>query len=185
MKKVYVFCDVDGVLNNAHAKGIRNFLLWLDDNNISIFKEFIDYCHKKYGRENTVIVLTSSWRKNNFPDGHDGIENFLKDYLFKSDVVIDDETECLDIWGRGSEIAEYILRHKKEVAHYVVIDDDFAPDFKPLGITSHWVQTSDDPTDGIGGLRKKHLRHLYEKIDKPVTEKDFEKLSRIRRWMKK
>ncbi|SEB04366.1 hypothetical protein SAMN02910384_03190 [Pseudobutyrivibrio sp. ACV-2] len=175
---LYVFLDVDGVLNNAHTKGIRNKLWWLDDENIAVFTEFIEECWKKYGRENTRIILTSSWRRNNFSSHYDGIEKFLRERLSKNNLTIYDETESIDVWARGYEIADYLLRHKDDVSHYVVIDDVLFVDFKPLSLTSHWVQTSDDPKNGMGGLRKKHLKHLFEKASKPVTNKDFEKLSR-------
>nr|MCR5232840.1 hypothetical protein [Lachnospiraceae bacterium] len=46
-------------------------------------------------------------------------------------------------------------------------------DYKPLKLSSHWIQTSDDPSNGIGGLREKHLEKMERIIDMPVKNREF------------
>ena len=177
-KYAYIFIDIDGVLNNAHTKGIKQGFCWLDDDNIAVFALFLKCCHTKYGEANVKIILSSSWRSNCFPGKSDCMSSFLQERLEKENIKIDDETEFLDDWSRGTEIAEYLLRHRDSVEHFVVIDDVLWEDFKPLGITGHWVQTADDPRNGRGGLRRRHIKALNAAMDRTVTEKTFAKLER-------
>ena len=172
-RKWYIFTDVDGVLNNAHAKGIREGFAWIDDENIHVFSEFVRWCYAEHGKENVILVLISSWRSNNF-HGNSCMRTVLDKRLAeRENLYFDDETECLDTWSRGFEIANYLVKHMTEVQGYIILDDILWEDFKPLGLSSHWVQTSDDPRNGRGGLRQRHMKKMKEIIGKTVTEKEF------------
>ena len=177
----YIFLDVDGVLNNAHAKGIRQGFCWLDDGNVAMFAEMVRACQGRYGEEGTKVILSSSWRSNSFLNKSDCMSSLLAERLAKEGVRIDGETESLDGWSRGTEIAEYLLRHRDKALRYAVLDDVLWEDFKPLGITRHWVQTSDDPRNGAGGLRRRHVKPFLKALETPITEEEFERLERKKR----
>lgn len=161
----YIFTDVDGVLNNAHFKGVRNGFCCLDNDNLHIYAEFVRWCYEQFGKDNVKTVLTSSWRGSNI--GNDCTRKFLDDYLdTQEDLRIDDETErCED--GRGIEIVKY-LNKNRDCDGYVVFDDVQWDDFKPLRITSHLVQTSDEPQNGKGGLRERHIKRAKEIISRSM-----------------
>ncbi len=172
MKK-YIFTDVDGVLNNVHTKGIKKGFAWIDDENIRVFSMFVRWCYERYGRNNVVIVLISSWRNSNFRR-NSPLQEILEERLAeKEKIYIDDQTERIDLWSRGLEIAVYLFAHKEEVSGYIVLDDILYEDYKPLKLSSHWIQTSDGPSNGIGGLREKHLKKMKKIIDMSVSNREF------------
>lgn len=172
----YVFSDVDGVLNNANTKGIRCGFAWIDDENIRVFADFVRWCYNEYGREDVELVLISSWRKANF-NGNDSMRSVLDGRLAeKEKIYFDDETESINIWSRGVEVASYLIQHKDVIDGYIVLDDTLWEDYKPLGITAHWVQTADKPRNGRGGLRVKHMKRMKEIIGHKIDKRDLDRM---------
>ena len=161
----YIFTDIDGVLNNANSREEKNTPCCIDGDNLHVFAEFVRWCHEKFGEDNVRIVLTASWRKSGLKD--ECARKVLDEYIENQEgLKIDDETEH-GADGRGLEIIRY-LNKKNDCTGYVVLDDVLYTDFKPLRITSHLVQTADEPQNGRGGLRDRHLKRAKEIIERAI-----------------
>ena len=118
-RKVFVFLDVDGVLNK---KCHWNRLFYLDDSCIMAFAEYLS---KITILENVCIVLTSTW-KNGYQRNkrHSKVITDLEKRLSKHGLRIIDKTET-DIKGdRAKEINDYVVQHELQDYKCIVIDDD-------------------------------------------------------------
>ena len=164
-----VFLDVDGVLNHSTTKETFNNYVGIDAENLAVFGDFM----RTVGQSDDVrIVLSSSWRKgvnregNVLPDGY----KYLLEQLESVQLSIYDVTPVLpsDDWyeNRGTEILKWLKEHKDlGIDGYVVLDDEYYPDFMTTGVSKHWIRTSwDDPK---GGFRDKHKRYALRLIQKP------------------
>lgn len=116
---MYVFLDIDGVLNKKEQ---WNRMHYLDKECIKNFCDFVN----KISREDVYIILTSSWRrgfittnnKNNSPQIRQ-LEQMLGEY----GVTIRSKTPLNRGAKRDKEIEKYLEFVGDEVK-YIIIDDD-------------------------------------------------------------
>lgn len=112
MNVVYIFLDVDGVLNNeAVRKNNSNDMRIIDDENLKNFVELINRIDRK-----CLIILTSSWRYC-----YDSI-TILKNALNKYHLSIYD---CLDGSDkkRNQLIIEYCMQRRIGYDDILILDD--------------------------------------------------------------
>lgn len=150
-----IFLDVDGVLNCHSTKQCIPYshFTGIEDRLVELLAELI----KRTGAE---IVLSSSWRNGWIPDqwGDQETHGIYLDYkLAQYGIEIADHTPQISGWWRGKEIRQYLDEHPN-VAEWVVLDDEYFPDFKDYKIGAHVVRTSNKT-----GLTKKHIQRA-EKI---------------------
>lgn len=138
IKHKIIFLDVDGVLNSHTTKDTCGFYIGIEDRKVKLLRDIVDATDAK-------IVLSSTWRLGFDYKGHrlEGHIPYLKEKLDKFGLEIYDKTEQLTRDGgcRGREIHEWLTRHP-EVDQWVVLDDEWFPDFSTYGIYSHWVRTA-------------------------------------------
>lgn len=122
-----IFCDVDGVLNNANLLregGIDT----IADSLLAILKKIIISTDAK-------IVLSSTWRIN--PDNR----RLVREAFARHDMDFIDCT--VDLWreDRSIEILEWLHRNP-QVEKFAVLDDD--PDAGTNGLHDSFFKTSFD-----------------------------------------
>lgn len=113
---VYIFLDVDGVLNNDAARKLHqgNDMRILSDDNLNEFSNFINKINKKY-----LIVLISTWRYS--IDNIDLLKKSLNNYglsLF----------DCLDIddtKSKGELIIDYCQKRDILFDNILILDDAY------------------------------------------------------------
>lgn len=115
---MYIFLDIDGVLNNK-SDWNKPYMI-----NQKCLNNFVDLCRslsKKYGIIR--IVLTSSWKEGFDKTGNNSpqITN-LMEKLNIYGFVISDKTLSASGKSRQDEI-EYYIR-KNGITDYIVLDDD-------------------------------------------------------------
>lgn len=112
---MYIFLDVDGVLNTSAEWKTQNYSL-----NSSCVAAFIELVRKI---KNPQIVLSSTWRNGLTRDGHNAahIADLMK-ALAISGIKEIDKTAVAPDGMRSKEIDYYLRRH--DVDSYVILDDD-------------------------------------------------------------
>lgn len=117
-KPVYIFLDIDGVLNNInhyrkqHEKYGGRFFC----QNMPFNPDSIKNLYKVVKRYDAKIVLTSSWRKS--APCMTVLEARLAEYGLK----IYDKTG--DVGSRCNEIVDWMFAHTKDDEAYIIIDDE-------------------------------------------------------------
>jgi hypothetical protein len=120
---VYIFLDVDGVLNNKkhysklHKKYGGKFFMWDMPFNPRSLKNLRRIIDATGGKEKTKIVLTSSWR------GSETGMAVLKARLCEYGMKIYSITEYMD-GKRGTEISCWLRENAKPSDLYIIIDDE-------------------------------------------------------------
>lgn len=111
---VYIFLDVDGVLN-TESEWKRMYSL--NERCIKAFAKAVDACGEAR------IVLSSTWR-NGFAYNRESLPHIktLQEELRKYGLSIYGKTPILPGGNREDEIKEFISVY--EVSKYIVIDDD-------------------------------------------------------------
>ena len=124
-KIIWIFLDVDGVLNSESAF-IYNHQLWEKDKNVNITAVideqkliiFNDFCQKLKEQEITPrIILSSTWRKSPY------LKEVLSNRLKKYGLILYGETPCLSK-ERGYEIQEFCQMHNIHKNSIIIFDDD-------------------------------------------------------------
>lgn len=140
-----IFADVDGVLNCEDTLDRCGYYIGIEDAKVKQLKKIVDATDAK-------IVLSSTWRLGFDNKGHrlEQAAEYLTNKLAKCDLKIFDMTKDYN-HQRGKEIHEWLTRHP-EVDQWVVLDDEWFPDFNYYGIGSHHVQTWMYTSRGEGGL---------------------------------
>lgn len=113
---VYIFLDIDGVLNSDAARKLHqgNDMRILSNDNLNEFSNFINKINRKY-----LIVLTSTWRYS--IDNIDLLKQSLNNYglsLF----------DCLDIddtKSKGELIIEYCKKRGILFDNILILDDAY------------------------------------------------------------
>lgn len=134
---IYLFLDVDGVLNRDSTKERCCGCLGIEPEKVQ---------HLKYIVEQTgaQIILTSTWKYGWEPINKSMNDDFAV-YLDKAlndaglEIVGKTDDNCND---RGAGIVDWLRQHPARA--WVVIDDLFYPDFKELHIDEKLVLTSFD-----------------------------------------
>ena len=141
-----IFLDVDGVLNYAGCpERTPHGFTGVDPGCVRLLHSIID-------PTGAVIILTSTWQtcwKNDVPDA-DG--KYLVDKLAEEGLKIRDMTGRYALEDRALGIYEYLEKHK-DIADWIVIDDEVYPGFEQYGILPHLVKTS----YWSGGLKGEHV----------------------------
>ena len=113
---VYIFLDVDGVLNNDAARKLHqgNDMRILSDDNLNEFANLINKINKKY-----LIVLISTWRYS--IDNIDLLKKSLNNYGLSL-------LDCLDIddtKSKGELIIEYCQKRDILFDNILILDDAY------------------------------------------------------------
>lgn len=117
-KTIYVFLDVDGVLN-TEADWRAPYTL-----NRHCLESFKVWCRHQNAKE-IKVVLSSTW-KNGFSllgDCSVPVQR-LVDYLAGIGIEIVGRTITCEDEDRAAEITEYIIRHNLNPHDCIVLDDD-------------------------------------------------------------
>ena len=117
MKTIYLFLDVDGVLNNQKIIQETKKMQVIDEQNLINLNKLIKIIKKE---DNCSIILNSSWQLVN--------ENIdiLKSYLNKYDLRIDDYLKIDNQKNKG----EYCNKHQISSLDILVIDDGMIREIK-------------------------------------------------------
>ena len=117
VKKVYIFLDIDGVLNKSSQ---WKRMYHLDRNCIRSFASFAKQHYPSHS-----IILTSSWKNGFDPAGRHAPHIMeLIDFLKPFGMTIIGKTPILDETDRSLEINTFILQHHLEGHPCIVFDDD-------------------------------------------------------------
>ena len=153
-EKLYIFFDIDGVLNSMDGWSMENFPI--NPNCLKNFADTVNFFKTKY---EVHLIMSSSWRDGfNFegegvhsPDVQD-ILNKLK----KFDIEVEDKTPFLMQKNRADEINSYIVEHNLQ-------------DYKSLAI--------DDTKHLFGSSLEKNLRLYITDAQVGFCKKDYEFLT--------
>ncbi len=137
-KNIFIFLDVDGVLNTSD-QWKRMYQL----NGVCV-ERFIAFLKTLGDKHNTKIILTSTWKNGFDPLGnHSPHVQKLIDSLASSGFRILGKTSSREDGDRAAEISDYIASHKLEKDLCIVIDDD--PDIfvseLPTNCKTVWVDS--------------------------------------------
>lgn len=115
MKNLYVFLDIDGVLNNKQAfQKNRDTMFVLSDENLKVYQYLIDQLRQYY---KVIIILSSTWRMSEI--GMQKLSQKAIEYpALKIDKKIPDSFEC-----RQDEILKYVNDHYMNKEEILIIDD--------------------------------------------------------------
>lgn len=150
-----IFLDIDGVLNCMGSKSRCEGFIGIDDDKVKRLKQIIDSIDAK-------IVLTSTWRKhwNKNSDSNDYSGNYMNRKFKKQNLKIMDKIEY-DGVHRGKGIIDYLNNFHTDIENWIVLDDEYFPDYKELGILDHMVKT-----EFIKGLQERHVDLAIELLNK-------------------
>ena len=120
-KTLYVFLDVDGVLNNSGAFKLNKDTIYvLSHGNLICYEYLIDKLEEKY---NIKIILSSSWRC--YKTGLNKPSKHSKKYKGLNFI---DKTKKWYGNNRRDEILEYCKAHNISLKNILVIDDELIKD---------------------------------------------------------
>lgn len=116
---IYVFFDVDGVLNKESDWKNK---FYLDTSCVKVFGELCRKLEKTYGEVRNVLI--STWRAGISKSGTDAEQiSGLETSLAQVGIKIYAATPITDK-GRQAEVEYYIRRN--QVSKYIIIDDDLS-----------------------------------------------------------
>ena len=116
-EKIYVFLDIDGVLNTSDQ---WKQMYQLNEKCVSRFSEYA-----KALQGDVRIILTSSWKNGFDPAGkHTPQIQELIDRLAFYGLFIIGKTLSREDGDRAQEINDFIIAHKLEGKRCIVVDDD-------------------------------------------------------------
>lgn len=152
-----IFLDIDGVLNCMGSKSRCGCFIGIDNDKVKRLKQIIDETNAK-------IVLTSSWKNhwNKNKDLNGFMGNYLDRKLKRQGLRLIDKTND-DGLHRGTGIINYINNFHTEIESWIVLDDEYFPDYKDYDILSHMVKT--DFYNG-GGLQDLHVELAIKLLNK-------------------
>lgn len=130
-----IMLDIDGVLNYFDCKARCGLYLGIEDDKVKLLKQIVDATDAK-------IVLSSTWRLGYDNAGHRLADHvsYMEKKLGRYGLEIYDATPHLGSRCRGKEINKWLEDHP-EVENWVVLDDEWFPDYNTFGIYPHWVAT--------------------------------------------
>ena len=120
MSDIYIFFDIDGVLNSKDDWKKSKFSI--NDNCIIHFSKFINNLKKKNNIPH--LIICSSWRQsiNVFGDIDTSSNSIINETFLHYNLHIEDTTPVAINKSRQDEIEYYINRHN--INSYIIIDDD-------------------------------------------------------------
>lgn len=175
----YIFIDVDGVLNHRGTKAKFGKWTGIDEENLAVLRKLYDLLCDKYGKDNLMIILSSTWRYDedeNFVKTTNGVNRkYVDSMLGTVGLKTDDFTPIISDVYRGLEIATYLASRLDDCEGYLVLDDNAFLDFQTYATNRHFVQTSDKKH----GLEPKHFKHALAAIDKPLLEHEIRRIQSV------
>lgn len=131
MKTIYLFLDVDGVLNNQKIIQESKKMQVIDEQNLINLNKLIKIIKTEY---NCLIILNSSWQLVN--------ENIdiLKSYLNKYDLRIDDYLKIDNQKNKGELIIEYCNKYQIPPVNILILDDGMISEIKDRLIKCNFNQ---------------------------------------------
>jgi hypothetical protein len=167
-----IFLDIDGVLNCAGSASkliLEDGLVYkgIDKERILRLKELVD-------KTNAIVVLTSTWRHHLYKN--DRVDKYMRQRFKRYGIKI---YSCVDYYknNRGAGIELWLSEHP-EVEEWVVIDDEWFPDFS-AEISKHIVTTSFN--EERGGLQERHVKKACNILDGKLNKPDPDHL-KPREW---
>lgn len=129
-----IFLDIDGVINNVNTKSSDNPYLSIDSGLVQKLAEIVESTNAK-------IFLISNWKsfweKDDKEFQHE-IANYIDYKLSCESLEIEDKVEGEDL-TRGANIKHFLLTH--DIKNFVILDD-LAFDYKKIGFSKNFVQTT-------------------------------------------
>ena len=121
MKTIYLFLDVDGVLNNQKIIQESKKMQVIDEQNLINLNKLIKIIKTEY---NCLIILNSSWQLVN--------ENIdiLKSYLNRYNLRIDDYLKINNQKNKGELIIEYCNKYQIPPVNILILDDGMISEIK-------------------------------------------------------
>lgn len=131
MKTIYLFLDVDGVLNNQKIIQESKKMQVIDEQNLINLNKLIKIIKTEY---NCLIILNSSWQLVN--------ENIdiLKSYLNKYNLRIDDYLKIDNQKNKGELIIEYCNKYQIPPLNILILDDGMISEIKDRLIKCNFNQ---------------------------------------------
>lgn len=131
MKTIYLFLDVDGVLNNQKIIQESKKMQVIDEQNLINLNKLIKIIKTEY---NCLIILNSSWQLVN--------ENIdiLKSYLNRYNLRIDDYLKIDNQKNKGELIIEYCNKYQIPPFNILILDDGMISEIKDRLIKCNFNQ---------------------------------------------
>ena len=152
-----IFLDIDGVLNCMGSKSRCQGFIGIDNDKVKRLKQIVDATDAK-------IVLTStwklSWNKNSDLNNYSG--NYLNRKLKRQNLFIMDKTIDNGM-NRGTGIINFINKFHTKIENWIVIDDEYFPDYRKTGVLEHMVKTD---FNNNGGLQDRHVELAINLLNK-------------------
>ena len=117
--KLYIFFDIDGVLNCINHWSEKNFPLYLDC--VKNFADTVNFFKAKY---EVHLIMSSSWRDGfDLVEGHTEYVQDILDKLAQFNLTVEDKTPFFMQKNRADEINFYISEHNLQNYKCLAIDD--------------------------------------------------------------
>ena len=116
MSKVYIFLDIDGVLN---TKSDWKNMFSLRNECVTSFNNYLANLSVK---NEIKIVLSSSWKKGFSYNGSHAAH--IKSLMQSVHGNIIAKTEAFDMLNRSKEVNDFIIKHNLADEKIIIIDDD-------------------------------------------------------------
>lgn len=152
-----IFLDIDGVLNYGGCKDrAPSGCIGIDNNKVKLLADIVYATGAK-------IVLVSTWKfdwkqTDKGQSGHDAL--YMDKKLAAFGLKIHDKTHDRG-FNRGEGIVAYLSEIDDYVDQWIVIDDEWFPDYHEYDIRPHLVKTSfyDE------GLTEAHMKEAIAKLN--------------------
>lgn len=157
---IYIFLDIDGVLNCGDTKERFCGLTGIDPDKVKLLKQIVRSTGAK-------IILTSTWKYGWEPVKkrlNDEYANYLDKALYNEDLKAYAKTDDQG-YDRGQGIIDYLQQRPANA--WVVLDDNIFNDFKRLGICEHLILTDFDGE----GLTQEHVNQAIKMIRDQLESK--------------
>lgn len=166
-KDLFLFLDVDGVLNDSFWLSRRNRTpgdteTWhaeqFDPEAVERLNKIIDHFGFK-------VVLSSTWRM----DGLDNVQRWMDSRGFRHRLL--DRTPILHV-HRGLEIQNWMDEHKVEATQIIILDDDHDMAHLMWRLVSTRFHHEQHPVKGLirGGLLDMHFSEIEELLERGQDE---------------
>lgn len=147
MKPVYLFLDIDGVLNNHKTTEREGGFIGVDKSLLSLFATLFDRVNCEVR-----VVLSSTWRKK--PADFE----YIRDQLATKSISLFGKTDFTFHRPRREEISDYLFVNDVLDEKVVIIDDD--ADAEIGGHNSRFFRT-----DGRFGLTQEIVDEIVAFIN--------------------
>lgn len=154
MNNIYIFLDVDGVLN---TKADWKNMFSLRNECVTSFNNYLANLSVK---NEIRIVLSSSWKKGFSYNGSHAAH--IKRLIQSVHGSIIAKTEDFDMMNRSKEINDFIIKHNLIDEKIIIIDDDKTLFLDSIiGNNVKFIYT-DARTGFMEGKKQKSLKNLFK-----------------------